>query len=237
VNEGKITTSPAAGVRKITPEKDRDRILNLSEVAAFVPACESIGYPFGMVALLLLLTGQRLREVANMEWSEVDLDARLWTLPAERAKNGRENHIHLSAPALAILKAIAAERDKIEVRRNAMLVFTHVGVPISGYDDLKGRLDREMAREMGRQVEPFTLHDLRRSAASIMAACKVPPHIVERVLNHTGGTISGVAAIYNKHTYREETAEALDKLAEYVTTATAPEVIIMRGQARALTHA
>ena len=84
-----IASSPCAGVKPPTPEQSRDRVLSDDELRNVWRAADQLGGPFGALVKLLILTGQRRDEVARMTWSEVDFDARLWTLPKERSKNGR----------------------------------------------------------------------------------------------------------------------------------------------------
>ncbi len=236
LGEKRIIASPAAGINKLTKEKERDRILTDEELRWFWAACTELGWPFGPLCRLLLLTAQRRDEVSEMGWSEVDLEERLWVLPRHRAKNNEAHKIHLSAPALDILNALAEQRAKIEWRKNSDFVFPTFGGPaVSGFSWAKTRLDEEMLKSRGRalgqpeddgefrkvlgisdgrvlpvEIAHWTLHDLRRTAATGMARLKIPPHVVDKVLNHTSGTIRGVAKVYNKFEYLEERAAALD---------------------------
>jgi integrase len=84
----------------------RDRVLDDDEIIAFWSGCERISWPFGPLFKVLLLTGQRLREVARMSWSEINLDERTWRLPAARTKNGRQHEVALSDLAMEILTGL-----------------------------------------------------------------------------------------------------------------------------------
>jgi integrase len=192
VAEDILTASPAAGLKPPAAEVSRDRTLADHELGAVWRACAemdtgldwqgaSVRRPHGDVIRMLLLTGQRLREVSEMRWSELDLAARVWSLPRERCKNGRAHVVPLSDQALAILDEA---RD-----REGDLVFGGV----SGFSRAKKKLDAE-----AKLAAPWTLPDLRRTTASGMAKLGVAPHVVEAVLNHKSGQVRGVAAVYNR---------------------------------------
>jgi integrase len=231
VSEGKLAVSPATGVRPRTTEVARDRTLSDAEVAAFCAACDGLAFPFGPMFKLLALTAQRLREVAEMEWSEVSFEERLWKIPGRRCKNGREHHVHLSAPAMAILTKLAKQRAKIEMLKKSKFVFTTTGgTPTSGFSRSKDRLDAAMAKVLERDFQNFTLHDLRRTAASRMASkqLRIAPHVIDRVLNHSSGAISGVTAVYIREEFRDERAAALDAWGRHVVNLTQPNVVPLR---------
>jgi integrase len=213
-----VTSSPVAGIKK-TRELPRDRALSDLEIALLLRACDELGWPFGPLFKLLLITAQRRDEVATMEWSEVDLAARLWTLPREKSKNGRAHEVQLSDLALELLRSVPHISDRY--------VFTITGQhPVSGFSRAKTRLDRltaALAAEQGMQpLSPWTLHDLRRTAATGMAAMNVAPHVVDRILNHVAGTIRGVAAVYNRHSYLEERRSALEAWGRRLTSLAKP---------------
>lgn len=211
---GVIDQSPLDGMKLPAPETSRDRVLSEHELRLFWQATEALEYPFGPLYRLLLLTGQRLREVAHMRASEVDGD--LWTIPGARAKNGDPHGVPLSPLARSILD------DLPRVGVCPYLFTTNGETPVSGFTKGKARLDREMARiaeaEAGEPVEleRFVIHDLRRTAASGMAELRIPPHVTEAVLNHRSGTVSGIARVYNRHDYADEKREALEAWANRV---------------------
>jgi integrase len=222
-----IEKSPIAGMPLPTVEKSRDRFLGDKEIVWFWQACEEIGWPFGPLFQLLLLTGQRRDEVGQMEWAELDLDKAIWTQPARRAKNGREHIVHLSEQALAVLKPLPRIGRRYVFSRDADNFVT-------GFSWAKGNLDEAMAKAADCSAIPrFTLHDLRRSAATGMASINIAPHVVERILNHTGGTIRGVAAIYNKAQYLPEREQALKAWGNYVEALVNPRSNVVRMSERA----
>jgi len=163
------------------------------------------------------LTGQRLREVAAAPWSEFDLEGKVWRLPKERTKNGVGHEIPLSEAVLRILRSL----PHIE---GASFLFTLSGVKaLDDFSKGKLRIDARMLTELRREhgdetvaLAPWVLHDLRRSCASGMASLGIAPHIVEAVLGHRGGVVSGIARIYNRFDYRSEKAAALERWADHV---------------------
>ncbi|TXN38736.1 tyrosine-type recombinase/integrase [Methylobacterium sp. WL30] len=202
VGTGAAELNPVIGVPKPAPEVRRARILTEDEVAKVLGACRNDD--FGRIVRLLLLTGQRRDEVAGMAWLEVDLAGALWSLPAHRVKNGQDHDVPLSAPALQILTAT----EHIEGRT---LVFGQGDGGFQGFSRAKAALDARAG------VTGWRLHDLRRTAATLMAdRLKVLPHVVEAVLNHISGHKAGVAGIYNRAVYASEKREALDLLGTYL---------------------
>jgi integrase len=217
VERGIIDASPCEKVKAPAGEKSRDRVLSDDELRLSWGAFEKIGWPFGPLAKLLVITGARLREVAEMRWSEIDHAAKTWTIPKERAKNAVAHEIPLSAPALAILESI----PRVDGGKGAPgFVFTTTGrTAVSGFSRAKEQFDeaildtlRNGASDPEKIAAPerWTMHDLRRTAASGMAGLGFPPHVVEAALNHKSGTIRGVAAVYNRYSYSAEKRAALD---------------------------
>lgn len=199
-----ISANPLDGIKPPAAEKARDRVLTDDEIKLFWTGCDNIGQPFGPLFKLLLLTGQRRGEVGGMTDREVR--EALWTIPAVRTKNGDEHTITLPKAARDILDSV----DRIKGKPG--LIFTTNGrTPVSGFTRAKVRLDAEIAKANdSEEVPAFTLHDLRRTAATGMAGLGFPPHVVEAVLNHRSGTRRGVAGVYNRFAYGEEKAAALD---------------------------
>jgi integrase len=176
----------------------RDRVLNDNEIRALWHALQQIPYPFGPFAQLLLLTAQRRDEVAHMRWSEIDGD--LWIIPRERYKNGRANTVPLTEEVQAILATLP---------RSGEYVFTTTGrTPISGFSKAKAVIDCASG------ITGWRLHDLRRTARSLMSRAGVSGEIAERVLCHT---IPGVAGVYDRHDYVPAKRGALQKLAAEIT--------------------
>jgi len=206
IDQGIVENSPVVGLKPLIKEVSRDRYLTDNEITAFWSGCEAEGYPFEQFGQLLLLTAQRRDEIASMRWSELDLDRGTLTLKAERTKNSTAHIVPLSRKALVILRSIPRFLG-------SDYVFTSTGrTPISGFGRFKDRLDTFV----GLDAEDWRFHDVRRTAATNMAILKVQPHIIEAVLNHKSGIVSGVAATYNRHAYLDEKRDALETWSSYV---------------------
>jgi integrase len=206
-----VDTNPTAGVRHRVKEVARDRVLDDDELVRFWGACDAMGLPFGPLFQLLLLTAQRRDEVGGMLWSELDLEKRTWTIPGSRAKNGKAHSVQLSDLATEIIERLPQIGD-------SDLVFTtNETTPVSGFSKAKDRLDPLMG-----DPPEWILHDLRRTATSDMARLGIAPHVVDKILNHTAGTIRGVAAIYNRFEYEPERKVALEAWGRFVESLVRP---------------
>ncbi|MDI9846566.1 tyrosine-type recombinase/integrase [Rhodoblastus sp. 17X3] len=224
IERGIIDASPCDKLRAPSAENSRDRVLSDAEIKTAWEAFEAIGWPFGPIAQLLLLTGVRRDEVADARWSEIDLDKKIWTIAKERSKNGLAHEIPLSDAAVKILKALPRISAGEKEGKKSDFVFTTTGkTSVSGFSRAKEQFDavildaiRAEAVERGEDADEakaparWTLHDLRRTAASGMAGLGIAPHVVEAVLNHKSGTIKGVAAVYNRYSYADEKKAALE---------------------------
>jgi integrase len=204
LNRGMIDINPLAGQSMPTKECARDRVLSDDEVERVVCAARNDGYPFGTIYLVLLLTGQRRGEVSAMRWSEIDLQRRLWTIPAARSKNGHAHEVPLSGAVIEILQQAP------RFLRSDYVFTTNGQRHVSGFGRAKGRYEHALGSK------DWRVHDLRRTAASGMARLGIPPHVIEKVLNHRTGVISGVAAVYNRYGYAEEKRDALERWAQWV---------------------
>ncbi len=201
-----IDISPCIGVVRPTKRNTRDRVLSDIELAKVWSALRNTEYPFGNIASLLILTGQRRGEVTNMEWDQIDWDDKVWRLPDTLKKSRKPHSLPLSEPALEIIQATPQLNGQcflFPARGSTSTCF-------SGFGKSKMRLDREV------QIDPWCLHDLRRTTATGMAKLEVPPHIVERVLNHSSGQLGGIAGVYNRFQYLGEMRKALDLWAAHV---------------------
>jgi integrase len=204
LNRGMIEVNPIAGQRMPTKEFARDRVLSENEIGRLISFAKEDGYPFGAIYLILLLSGQRRGEVADMRWSEIDFEQRIWTIPAARSKNGHAHEVPLSTVVVGVLRG--APRFL-----HSDFVFTTNGrSSVSGFGRAKERF------ELAVGSSDWRVHDLRRTAASGMARIGIPPHVIEKVLNHRTGVISGVAAVYNRYGYIEEKRDALERWSQWV---------------------
>jgi integrase len=218
-----ISVSPCAGVKPPTAERARDRILTDNELCLVWHAAEEIGWPFGPLVQMLIVTGQRRDEVAKMQWSEIDLKERLWTLPRERAKNDRPHSVPLSPLAISILKSVP--------RITGAFVFTTNGkTPSSGYSHARRRFDARLPQEM----PAWRWHDLRRTLASGMARLGINLPTIEKVLNHVSGSFGGIVSVYQHHDFADEKRKALEAWSAHVekliSGKPADKVVSIRGE-------
>jgi len=191
-----LDQSPAEGVPLPSKEVARDRALDDDELAQVILAARQIGGPYGGIVELLALTGQRREEVARLRWEELDLAQRVWTLPKSRTKNAKAHVVHLSEQSIAVLT---------RADRPGPYVFSLLGTkPFQEFSRAKRRLDQLSG------VTGWRLHDLRRTCVSGMARLGIAPHVADKILNHQAGTISGVAAVYQRHDFLAERRAALD---------------------------
>lgn len=208
-----IDVSPCAGVKPPAKEASRDRVLSDDEIRWFWQACGDIGQPWGALAKLLLLTGQRRGEVVGLNDAELSGDE--WHLPADRTKNGRAHVVPLTDAAQEVLA-------NIERLGNRWIFTTNGTAPVCGFTKGHGRICKRMeaiaADERGEPVEipRWTLHDLRRTAATGMARLGIPVRVTEAVLNHSSGTAAGIVSVYQRHDYADEKRQALDAWARFV---------------------
>ena len=203
-----IDVDPSAGVPAPAKPKARDRVLSDAEIKAFWQAASELGRPFSSVFKVLLLTGQRREEVAGMRWCEVDLGAGEWTIAKERCKNGKAHTVDLHPDAVRLLDRLG---DAAAARRagDGEFVYSTTGrTPVSGFSKIKGRIDARMKEILGSKFQEWHTHDLRRTAASGMAALGFQPHVIERVLNHVSGAQGGLVGVYQRHEYREDRKRA-----------------------------
>ena len=192
VGEGLLEANPVFGTNKQSKAKSRDRVLTDDELVAVWNAAPASD--FGRIVKLLMLTGQRRDEIAAMRRSELGDD--MLALPAPRTKNSRPHDVPLSPQALAVLGECAERIGRDHVFGDGEGGF-------SGFSSAKGKLDEASG------VTDWTLHDLRRTAATKMADLGVQPHIIEAVLNHVSGHKGGVAGVYNRSAYAAEKRAAL----------------------------
>lgn len=205
-----IEASPA--IWNKVAEEARARRLSSDEVKVFWEATDALGYPFQPIFRLLLLTGQRRNEVAEMTWQEIDLDRCIWTLPASRTKNSREHSVPLSEPVLAILKGL----PHVESKQGYVFTTTGKSAP-SGFSKVTDALRAKMMELAGAPVPHWSLHDLRRTMATMMNDdLAIEPHVVEAILNHVSGSRAGVAGVYNRAAYLKQKQSALEAWGRYV---------------------
>ena len=205
----------------------RSRILDDDELRAFWRATRRLGYPYGPLFRMLALTGQRKSEIAEARWSEIDLERRLWTIPAERMKADAAHVVPLFDEVIAILKSLP------RFKKGDHLFSTTFGAkPVNGFSKAKERLDRRMllsrrALERARGadcraalIEPWVIHDIRRTMRTALSALPVSDLVRELVIAHTK---PGLHKVYDQHAYVDEKRRALDLWAARLRSIVEPE--------------
>jgi len=217
VSEGDLSASPMDLMEAPQPPKARDRWLNDEDLVRVWDASHSLGYPFGPMIRLLILTGARRNEVAELPWKELDRAASLWSLPASRAKNREASDIPIAGLALSELDNVA-ERSTGSDWPKSGLVFTTTGrTPVSGFSRAKQRLDKLIAEQGGDDgIDDWNLHDLRRTLATGMQRLGVRFEVTEAILNHKSGSRAGVAGIYQRHHWGPEKSAALQAWSDHI---------------------
>jgi integrase len=208
IREGLLEVNPVAGTGKADEGNGRERTLTEAELTTVLRA---LGQDqFSDIVRLLILTGQRREEIGGLRWSEVDFERNLIVLPPDRTKNRRQHELPISTQVRAVLER--------QPRRNGRdLVFGVGAGGYSGWSDSKADLDAR-----AKLKADWRLHDLRRTAATMMAELSVLPHIIEAILNHVSGHRAGVAEIYNRARYETEMRQALQRWGDHIDAAEAP---------------
>jgi integrase len=204
VGRGIIERNPIEGLEKPGDAVARERKLSDAEIRALWFACKAIGWPFGPVMQLLLLTAARRSEIACLEWRELDSDKCCIRLAGSRV--GVKNDEARTIPLCPLAWRILHDGPRIQDSR---YVFTTTGnAPVSGWSRMKRELDDRMKLN-----EPWRRHDLRRTVATNLEAMGVPLQVTEAILGHTAGSKSGIVGVYQTHRYEAEKGAALAKWA------------------------
>jgi integrase len=186
------------GMRRQNPkEHTRGRILADAEIRLVWNATETSG-TFGALVRTCLLTAQRRTKVAAMKWSDISLDGE-WTIPTEAREKNTAGSLVLPDMALAIIRA------QPRLATNPHIFAGRGGRPLCGFSVLKRGFDGKLVG-----VKPWVIHDLRRTARSLLSRAGIRPDIAERVMGHA---IAGIEGVYDRHSYRDEKRDALARLA------------------------
>ena len=219
-----IAVSPFVKIPKPGAETKRERALSPAEIAAVWSAAGGTGYPFGPYFRMLLATAQRREEVGRMRWADIDLAEKTWTIPSAMTKPGRAHVVPLSPMALRLLEdcphtgAYVFSSGGERRRRGSSPAGERRDAPISGYSYGKSLVDEKIAAG-GQVIEPWTIHDLRRTAATMMAKLGVARFTLSRILNHADQSVTG---IYDRHEYLAEKRQALDTWGQFLENLTRP---------------
>lgn len=238
VEQGLLEASPCVGVRALTPEQSRDRHLADDEVALIWRASSKLTVPYRQFVRLLLLTGQRRGEAAQMTWSELSMADCDWTLPPQRTKNGRRHWVPLSDAAVAELESLPRLEGAPDYVFTGGLGRTGAGLaPVSGFSKIKAKLDQAVAGQIkadavvagkdpdkAAPMAAWRLHDLRRTVATGLQRQGVPLDVIEKTINHVSGVSSGIVGVYQVYDFKQERRNALDQWAKHVTALAAHDV-------------
>jgi len=200
LDRGVIDTHPVARLAPPGAEAARSRVLTDPEIKALWKATP--GYPWGTALRVLLLTGARRGEVSGMTWDELDLNERLWIVPAERVKTNRPQTVPLAPAVIDLLQACPRFSG-------CNYIFT-TGAKTS----LQGWWGATIAITKASGVIGWCPHDLRRTVRTNLSRLGIAADVAERVLGHT---MTGVRAVYDQHSYLPEKRAALEKWAAHLT--------------------
>jgi integrase len=207
-----LTISPCTGVVAPASESSRDRVLDDDELRLVWNAAGASGWPYGPIFKLMALTGQREGEVTGMRWDELDLEGKLWTLPANRVKNDEKHTVPLSDAAIEIIKALPRIKSP-----NHFVFPGRSGKPVSSFSRAKEVIDAKISKaNEDKPLADWVPHDLRRTVASGMARLGIQLPVIEKVLNHKSGTFRGIVAVYQRHSFADEKRAALAAWASHV---------------------
>ena len=192
-----ITHSPLAALQAPTKPATRDRVLSDDELRAILATAFLEHSVFNQIVLLCLFTGLRRSEAAAMRWNWIDQDQQLVSLPSAITKNNRAHTFPFGQAVADLLKFVTSREGHLFPGRDSSEQF------FNGWSRGKQNFDKKCP------VPAWTLHDLRRTFATNLAALGTPIQVTERLLNHVSGAVSGVAAIYNRHSYLPEMRAAI----------------------------
>jgi integrase len=237
---GSIERSPMEYMDAPSGASARDRSLDDDELATVWNASTKLGFPFGPLYRLLIVTGQRREEVSALSWDELDEAAKSWTLPASRAKNGHAHIVPLNALAVAELNSLAAaavdpegkSKTPIKWPKRGLVLSTTGETAVSGHSRGKVRLDRNVAELLTAKAErdgeeyhvmpAWRVHDFRRTVATGLQRLGIRWEVTEAVLNHISGSRSGIAGVYQRHDWKNEKRTALDAWGRHIESILSP---------------
>jgi integrase len=206
VQNRRCERNPCTGVEPPEKSQERDRVLSDDELVKLWRATDEVGGHFGAIYKLLVLTGCRLNEIAQMRWAELSDDFTTLKLPAERVKNRVAHDVPLPPMAREVITTVP------RVVGSEFVFPSRSGKPVSAVSKAKARIDELM----GPDVPPWVTHDSRRTVATGLQRLGVPLPVTEKVLNHEGGSFAGVVGIYQRHEYAAEQRAALERWAAHV---------------------
>ena len=202
------TTNPVIGVKKPTKETSRDRVLTDEEIRRIWDACDTQNPYVSAWFRLRLVTAQRGGELLQMRWQDVDEQSHFWSIPAEYVKNAQGHRVHLNELARKLLKRVPRDEKSVWVfPRSFMGDYKHVGRRLA--QSTRANIVTETKSEPGaRDKVDIRGHDLRRTAASLMASGGVPRFVISRILNHSEE--KDITSVYDRYGYDAEKKAAME---------------------------
>jgi integrase len=189
-------TNPVKNASRPPQVSERERVLSDEELSRLWTVVDQEREPWRTALKLLILTGQRREEVLAANWNEFDLQAKVWTIPADRAKNGKAHIVPLSPAVITLLEAIPGRKGRLFPKGTGIV----------------SRAAKRIRAGMG-EVPEWRWHDIRRTVATGMQRLGVPLQVTEALLNHVSGSQAGIVAVYQRHHWSDEKREALNKWA------------------------
>ena len=199
-----LDRSPISNIPLPNPPTARERVLSLDELKEIYS--KATDYPYGHINRLLILTGQRRGEIANLKWDWIKDNT--ITFPPEITKNKKTHTIPLCPIALSVIKDIPETSEYLFPASRKMSKKTTV---FNGWSKCKVAFDKTLEG-----VAPYTVHDIRRSVATKLAENGIPIHVTEKLLNHISGSHGGIVGIYQRYEYLDEIRDALLQLESQV---------------------
>lgn len=200
IQEELIQVSPLATMKLPRRLKTRERVLSDAEIKEVYRKAIEHPWPFGPILQLLILTGQRRSEIGGLKWDWIDTENQTITIPGTHTKNRQSHRFPYPNVIMELLGSLPQMGEFVFPARNRH------NSHFNGWGKCKARFDEKLEN-----VEHYTLHDLRRTFSSNLAMLGTPIHVTEKLLNHKSGTISGVAAVYNRHSYMDEMRQAIEQ--------------------------
>lgn len=197
-----LERNPIASLIPPKTSPPRDRVLTDEELKEVYQKSLQFDHPFGPIVSLLILTGMRRGETAALKWDWIDENERTITLPPEVTKNGRTHTFPYGPGVAGVFTQIPQPSDYLFPASRRMSEATTV---FNGWGKPKKAFDETLVH-----VNPYRLHDLRRTFSTKLARLGTPLHVTEKLLNHATGSVSGVVGVYNRYSYMDEMRVAIE---------------------------
>lgn len=192
--------------QRTAEEKERDRVLDDDEIKAVWEACDQLGGRFAGIVKLCLLTGQRRSKVVAIKWPDIDDDG-VWTIATEDREKGNAGCVRLPDMAIDVIN------EQPRIAENEHVFAAHTIKTKNGHFNSWGECKAELDRLLPDDMPEWRIHDLRRTARTLMARAGVPDHVAELAVGHKQ---IGMGKIYNRYDYLDEKSDALARVASLI---------------------